>query len=116
MRHRRRYLKDSPHDVYRIYDASGHLLYVGCSWNAFSRVPQHKCDYQPWWPDAATVDIDTFADFTTARMVEAQAIASESPIGNRAKESMALVRGRGIDPVTIDAFRGIPIAEFWKEA
>lgn len=111
---RKRYLKKSPHDVYRIYDEHSNLLYVGCSWDAFSRVPQHKREYQPWWHLASTVDIDTFSDFATARLVEAQAIADESPAWNIAKETMALVRGRNIDPVTIDAFRGIPIAEFWR--
>lgn len=110
---RRRYLKKSPHDVYRIYDANSTLLYVGCSWDAFKRVPQHKHEYQRWWHLASTVDIDTFSDFATARLVEAHAIADESPLFNIAKESKALVRGRNIDQVTIDAFRGIHIAEFW---
>lgn len=111
---RRRNLKRSPHDVYRIYDAHKNLLYVGCSWNAFSRVKQHKGEHQRWWPLASVVDIDTFPDFATARLIEAQAIANESPAWNVTKEAIAMVRGRNIDPVTTETFRGIPIADFWR--
>lgn len=111
---RRRNLTNKPHDVYRIYDATGALLYVGCSWNAFSRVPQHKHEHRPWFPLAATVDVDTFPDLRTARLVEALAIAEERPAWNVATERMAIVRGRGTEPATIDVFRSIPIQDFWK--
>jgi predicted GIY-YIG superfamily endonuclease len=105
-----------PHDVYRVRDAAGNLLYVGCSVNAFRRIQQHKAEYQPWFPAAATVDIEQYEDFRSGRLVEALAIEEESPLWNRAKESMALIRGRDLRPVVLEAFEGIPISEFWRAA
>lgn len=104
---------DMKHDVYRIRDGHGALLYVGCSVNAFKRVKQHKNEYQPWFPLAATVDIVQYCDRTTARYVEAHAIEHEAPIWNRASESMALVRGARLSPEVLDEFRGVPVSEFW---
>lgn len=111
---RRVRLYGKPHDVYRVRDDAGNLLYVGCSVNAFRRIRQHKAEYQPWFPHAATVDIDQYEDFTTGRLVEAQAIAEEGPLWNRAPEGMALVRGRNKTPVAIESFAGVPIADFWR--
>lgn len=101
------------HDVYRIRDKHGVLLYVGCSVNAFKRVTQHKHEYQPWFPLAATVDIEQYPDRTTARYVEAHAIQNEAPRWNRAREAMALVRGAHLVPEVLDELWGIPISEFW---
>jgi len=105
-----------PHDVYRVMDAAGNLLYVGCSVNAFKRIQQHKAEHQPWFPDAASVDIEQYADFTSGRLVEALVIAEEKPIWNRAQESMALVRGRHLRPAVIESYAGIPMSEFWRAA
>lgn len=105
-----------PHDVYRVRDAAGNLLYVGCSVNAFKRVQQHKAEYQPWFPAAATVDIEQYSDFRSGRLVEALAIAEENPLWNRAKESMAIVRGRELRPDVLESYAGIPISEFWRAA
>lgn len=101
------------HDVYRIRDSRGVLLYVGCSVNAFNRVTQHKYEYQPWFPLASTVDIEQYPDRITARYVEAHAIKNEQPRWNRAKESMALIRGSHLTPEVLDELWGIPISEFW---
>lgn len=110
---RRTRLFNVKHDVYRVRDSHGALLYVGCSVDAFRRVPQHKYEYQSWFPLAVTVDIDQYCDRKTARYVEALAIEHEAPMWNRARESMALTRGAGLTLEVLDAFRGIPISEFW---
>lgn len=110
---RRTRLYGLKHDVYRIRDIHGRLLYVGCSVNAFKRVIQHKHEYQPWFPLAATVDVEQYPDRLTARYVEAHAIKNETPIWNHAKESMALMRGSHLTPEVLEEYWGIPISEFW---
>jgi predicted GIY-YIG superfamily endonuclease len=102
-----------PHDVYRVRDNKGALLYVGCSVNAFKRIQQHKYEYQRWFPLAATVDIDQYCDRTTARYIEAHAIKHEAPIWNTAQEAMALIRGKDLTPEVLDSFVGIPVSAFW---
>lgn len=111
----RRRISRMRHDVYRIRDKTGALLYVGCSLNAFKRVQQHKHEYQPWFPLAATVDIEQYQDRMTARYVEAHAIANEYPIWNTAQEAMALTRGidRDLAPVILERHIDIPVKEFW---
>lgn len=109
----RRGMKTKPHDVYRVFDKDRTLLYVGCSSNAFKRIQQHKYEYQAWFPSACTVDIDQYPDRVTARLVEAQSIATESPVWNVRKEAMAIFRGRGITPSPIDQIDEIPIDMFW---
>lgn len=113
MNRTRKRLSSLPHDVYRIRDKEGSLLYVGCSVNAFKRLKQHKHEYQPWFPLAATVDIEQYQNLATARFIEAQAIAMEAPIWNTAQEASALRRGADLTPEVLDRFTGIPIADFW---
>jgi predicted GIY-YIG superfamily endonuclease len=114
MNRTRKRLAKLPHDVYRIRDKAGALLYVGCSVNAFRRVKQHKNEYQPWFPLAATVDIEQYEDLATARFIEASAIAYEAPIWNTAQESRALRRGSNHLP--LDVMNGIPVSDFWVNA
>lgn len=92
----------TPHDVYRIYDASGALLYVGASINAFARVPQHKAEHQPWWHDAHHFSVVRYADKPTARYFEALAIRDEFPAWNRQRETHALARIAQITPDPIE--------------
>jgi excinuclease UvrABC nuclease subunit len=116
MKQTRKRLSKLPHDVYRVRDAAGTLLYVGCSVNAFKRVKQHKNEYQRWFPQAATVDIEQYADLVTARYVEAHAIATEAPVWNSAQEESALRRGAHLTPLVLDRFVGVPVADFWGVA
>ena len=111
-----RRLYKKPHDVYRVRDSAGALLYVGCSINAFKRVKQHKNEYQPWFPLASTVDIVQYQDLRTARYIEAHAIATEAPIWNAAQEAAALRRGAGLEAAEIERFERIPIKDFWVNA
>lgn len=113
---KRRQLYKSPHDVYRVRDESGALLYVGCSINVFKRIQQHKNEYSPWFPLAATVDVVQYPDMVTAQFMEATAIECEAPMWNRQGEPRALRRAHLARPDPLDEFRGIPIAEFWVNA
>jgi hypothetical protein len=116
VRRQTRRLSKLPHDVYRVRDTHGALLYVGCSVNAFKRVKQHKSEYQPWFPLAATVDIEQYQDLATGRYVEACVIANEYPIWNNAQEAMALQRGGNLAPVVLERFVDIPLADFWTSS
>jgi hypothetical protein len=107
---KRRHLYKAPHDVYRVRDAAGALLYVGCSINAFKR---HKNEYSPWFPLAATVDVVQYSDMASAQFVEAQAIEVEAPMWNRQGEPRALRREHLANTDPVDEFTGIPVSEFW---
>ena len=66
--------------LYRHFDASGRLLYVGMSVNPVQRLAQH---YDSVWADEiARVDINYFSDRTTAAAAEREAILTEKPLHN----------------------------------
>lgn len=70
-----------PHVVYRLFDAQGHLLYVGTTCNFVQRMWQHAADHKHWWSqvDRARTTVETYLTRDTARKAEAAAIADESP-------------------------------------
>lgn len=67
--------------VYRIRDTSGDLLYVGVSAAAMKRLTEHARS-QPWWRDAAHVDLEHFDSRFEAMVAEARAIRDEHPRHN----------------------------------
>ena len=97
-------------DVYRIYDISGSLLYVGSSVNAYSRIPQHK-PYAQWFPFMARVRIEEYIDRPTAERVEATAIAHESPLYNVTHYPTLLLKTFP-KPLEIDDFF-LPVIGVW---
>lgn len=107
-------LNKLPHDVYRVRDSEGTLLYVGCSVDAFRRVRQHKHEHQQWCAVASTVDVVQYQDLKTARYVEAVAIAHEAPLWNAKQERRAFHRGGDPLPPIMDEYAGIPVSEFWE--
>lgn len=73
--------RDRAHWVYRCYDATGRLIYVGSTHNLFGRLDQHRSG--AWWaPQVAKVTGAVYPDRTTARRAESKAIASELPRWN----------------------------------
>ena len=70
-------------DLYRFFSADGQLLYIGISLNAATRADDHR-RHQPWWPDAARMDVEHLGDVSRveAERVERQAIERESPLHN----------------------------------
>lgn len=76
--------KDSrhlPHYVYRCYDDSSDLLYVGCTVEPVRRVIAHKA--HAWWGDRiASVRYTVFPNSDKAHEVERQAIYLERPACN----------------------------------
>ena len=67
-------------DLYRAFDASGSLLYVGISWLAVRRIPQHAG--KDWFDDVARIDISKFQSRQEALDAEKKAIIEEKPKHN----------------------------------
>lgn len=64
--------------LYRFFDDSGDLLYVGISMNPAARWSQHRQD-KPWWCEVATVTIEAHSSPAVAEAAERVAIRSELP-------------------------------------
>jgi predicted GIY-YIG superfamily endonuclease len=64
--------------LYRLYDASDELLYIGITANPKSRWQHHKSQ-QPWWPRVATKKIEWHPTRAEAEHAEAMAIRTELP-------------------------------------
>jgi hypothetical protein len=80
-------IRDLPHFVYRCYDASGRLLYVGCSINPDDRLKEHRY-FRSWWADRiARITLESFPDQAAGQAAEKTAIQTEHPIHNRAFRS-----------------------------
>lgn len=65
--------------VYRLYDADGTLLYIGCTENLEARRIQHT-GYQQWWPMVASYRLTgPFETRLAALTAERDAIKAEQP-------------------------------------
>lgn len=73
-------LADRRTAVYRLFDAEGNLLYVGCSCTPDPRIDQHRG--KPWWPEVTDVTVTWLPDRFTALRYEAEAILAEGPRHN----------------------------------
>lgn len=69
------------HHVYRMYDSTGRLLYIGQSVSLAERLGGHRSGSE-WWPDVRTIKVEPHADSLAARSAEARAIATERPAYN----------------------------------
>lgn len=68
-------------EVYRAFDGSGRLLYVGCSGDADTRLRYHE-GHAPWWVFHESIERTPFDDYDEALAAEAEAIATEHPRWN----------------------------------
>jgi hypothetical protein len=92
------------HELYRIYDGNGVLLYIGRSLNSIARASQHRVT-KSWWHTVARIDIEQFVTTDEgAGAREAAAIATEKPLHNvahnlsRKAERLPLVPGSPLPP------------------
>jgi excinuclease UvrABC nuclease subunit len=69
------------HHLYRHYDKSGVLLYVGISLSAFNRLRQHKRNAH-WFNDISFVKVEGFETKIAAESAERFAIKTENPLYN----------------------------------
>lgn len=67
--------------VYRLYDRTDALIYVGITNNPASRWPMHAAD-KPWWDDVTLREVEWFETRREAENVEAQVISSVRPLWN----------------------------------
>jgi predicted GIY-YIG superfamily endonuclease len=70
-----------PPTVYRLFDASGRLLYVGYTNDPIARLKSHSC-MSPWWPAVANVQLTHFRTYREGIVAERSAIETEDPIHN----------------------------------
>lgn len=79
-------MTDRPTSVYRFFDKTGALLYVGITHNPGSRWSGHTS--RAWWQDVANTSIEPYPDRASAQAAEKRAILDEQPRYNL----------QGIDP------------------
>lgn len=70
-----------PTAVYRAFDQSDRLLYVGISAAPERRWTQHAID-KPWWRQVARLTLNWRDSWAEALAVEAEAIRLEGPVHN----------------------------------
>lgn len=70
--------------VYKLYNKSDELLYIGISGSAITRLSQHKQDKQ-WYIEIARVEIEHYETEKQARDVEGILIKELNPRYNRAR-------------------------------
>jgi predicted GIY-YIG superfamily endonuclease len=71
-----------PHLVYRHFDASGKLLYIGMSSNAPARKRWHSRN-APWFDQIASWTFEEFESRSAAMAAEKAAIEAERPLHNK---------------------------------
>lgn len=69
------------HNLYRHFDASGALLYVGISLSAVQRLGQHRHNSH-WFESIARIEIETFMSRAQVLIAERSAIEAERPLHN----------------------------------
>ena len=77
---------NKPSCLYRLYDASGDLLYVGISLNHLNRITRHR--RQHWGPRIARYTVEWFPNREAAKTAERHAIHHEDPIYNRVRPKL----------------------------
>ena len=87
------------HELYRMFDANGNLLYVGISICSVARLGQHRAD---WLSEVSDVKIERHKTAHKAARAERLAIANETPVHNkcRPKDWASQTRSRSKEPLT----------------
>lgn len=68
--------------LYRLYDVSDQLLYVGITSNLRKRWQAHARD-KHWWQEVAHKDVEWFERRKSAERIEKIEIETENPVYNR---------------------------------
>ena len=109
---------EATHTLYRLFDESGELLYVGITSNPERRLHHHK-HTKPWWSEVATVTFENHPTGDDVAAAEADAIESERPRynvrpGKRTDVRIFRVPGVGKRPMVMRTIR-VP-ASLWDDA
>jgi hypothetical protein len=73
---------NTPHALYRLYDKTGVLLYLGCSMVPFHRIWNHLVG-QPWRFEIVRIELEWRSDWLAGRQAEMAAINIEVPRYNK---------------------------------
>ena len=74
-------LANKPHALYRFYDRTDVLLYIGITADLAARLQSHRRD-KPWWTSVANIKVEHYPSRKTALKAEAEAIQTERPLYN----------------------------------
>ena len=81
------------HALYRFYDATGTLLYIGITADPGNRWRSHAQD-KPWWQQVTNITVETHPTRTAVLDAERAAIIAEKPthniVHNRRRSSRSL--------------------------
>lgn len=78
----RRKPRQELHVLYRFFDSSNHLLYVGITNNLWYRISAHS-KVQPWWSEVASATMEHYPDREVLAEAERTAIRLEHPRCNK---------------------------------
>jgi len=71
-----------PTCLYRLYDSSGALLYVGITSNIARRWKEHRTEHREWWPQVTERRVTWFLERLHAWYAEREAVRVERPLHN----------------------------------
>lgn len=90
-------LNTRPHALYRFYDRSDVLLYVGITVDIPARVKKHRAE-KPWWTEVSNISIENFGSRHEVLAAERTAIRTERPLYNIDHNLMVAAAGDGQCP------------------
>jgi DNA-binding XRE family transcriptional regulator len=70
-----------PAALYRMFNETGVLLYIGMTTNIGTRMVNHQFD-KPWWSEVRTIRVTPYSNRTEAENAERGAIIAEQPLWN----------------------------------
>ncbi len=97
---------DRPTQLYRYYDDSGNLLYIGITSQPAVREEKHRRE-SPWRIDAAYVRYELFPSWGIAEVAEMLSISRDGPKHNRRRPS-----SEGHHEAEVEIDRSRPIGNF----
>lgn len=74
-------VEDRPTHLYRHFDSTGRLLYVGISYNVMKRMKDHS-KASHWFTEVSRIEVDLFPCRADAEIAEYRAIKAERPMYN----------------------------------
>lgn len=86
-------LNTRPHALYRFFNSTDVLLYVGITVDPGARFKKHGGD-KPWWGQVDRISIEHFATRTEALEAERKAIKEEKPLHNVVHNEFVQADGR----------------------
>lgn len=77
-----------PTYLYRIYDTTGNLLYIGITLDLNTRMNQHRKHWKngQWYKTAGPIKTELYQDRASAALAEHRAIVREQPAHNWCQE------------------------------